>query len=63
MMTAGGESTDGWGLLIRDLADRGLKCPQLIVSDGNIVGSTPSGRSTGRTIMMLTAHGAGRTEV
>jgi transposase-like protein len=35
MMTAGGESTDGWGLLIRDLADRGLKCPQLIVSDGN----------------------------
>jgi putative transposase len=35
MMTAGGESTDGWGLLIRDLAERGLQCPQLIVSDGN----------------------------
>lgn len=35
MMTAGRESTDGWGLLIRDLADRGMACPQLIVSDGN----------------------------
>jgi len=35
MMTAGRESTEGWGLSIRDLADRGLKCPQLIVSDGN----------------------------
>lgn len=35
MMTAGGESTDGWALLIRDLAERGLQPPQLIVSDGN----------------------------
>lgn len=35
MMMAGRESTDSWALLIRDLADRGLACPQLMVSDGN----------------------------
>jgi transposase-like protein len=35
MMTVGRESTDGWGLLIQDLADRGLERPRLIISDGN----------------------------
>jgi transposase-like protein len=35
MTTAGRESTDGWALLIQDLAARGLECPQLIASDGN----------------------------
>lgn len=35
MMTAGSESSDGWGLLIEDLVGRGLARPRLIVSDGN----------------------------
>lgn len=35
MMTAAGESTAGWALLIQDLADRGLRRPRLIISDGN----------------------------
>lgn len=35
MMTAGGESADGWQLLLRDLVGRGLKPPPLMISDGN----------------------------
>ena len=32
MMMAGRESTDGWALLIGDLADRGLASPQFLLT-------------------------------
>jgi putative transposase len=35
LMNAGGESTDGWQLLLEDLVARNLGRPRLVISDGN----------------------------
>jgi putative transposase len=35
LMTTGAESTDGWQLLLEDLAARKMGRPQLVISDGN----------------------------
>ncbi len=35
VMLGGKESSDSWKSLIHDLIDRGLKMPQLVISDGN----------------------------
>ena len=47
MMTAGSESTEGWGLLIQDLVGRGLARPRLMVSDGNKGLAAACGRAWG----------------
>jgi putative transposase len=65
LMTTGAESTDGWQLLLEDLAARKMGRPQLVISDGNaglaaaldrLWPGLPHQRSCPRTQPQITSH-------
>src|SRR5579885_2242723 len=46
------ESAESWGALLRDLRDRGMPCPRLVIGDGHL-GRAPGGVPGGRGATVL----------